>query len=144
MRDLSVLLVDNNPLFTQLLTRFLQTEEKVHVTGISTHQVNVIQCVQEIKPDVVLIDLDSPLKNSLEMISMIRTLLPDAILIAMTLLDTIYYQKAVLEAGADDLILKMELNANFLIYLHSRLETRKRSRYKAAVAPVHGHLIRSL
>ena len=108
------------------MTRFLQSEEQVQVHSVSSGQGNLLQKVQSVVPDVILIDLDPSVKDSLDRIAAIRSILPDGLIIAMTLLDTIYYHKSVIAAGADDLIYKMELNANFLIDLHTRLVRRRR------------------
>lgn len=130
MRELSVFLVDHNPLFAQLLTRFLQSEEHVQVSSLSSSNENIIHHVQHTQPDVILIDLDRSVSGSLELIAGIRAILPESLIIALTLLDTVYYRKAVVDSGADDLIYKMELGANFLIDLHARLAKRRRGLIK--------------
>lgn len=128
MKDLSVLLVDNHPLFAQLLTRFFQSEEQVHVVGTTTQDETALRTLHELTPDMVLIDLDNSVKNSLETITRMRAALPECLIIAMTLRDAAYYRNAVLEAGADDLILKTDISSNFLLYMHARLEKRKRGK----------------
>lgn len=135
MKDLSVLLVDHNPLFAQLLTRFLQSEEHVHVVGAATRDYQALARALELSPEIVLIDLDASVKESLDAIRRIHKTLPDCLIIAMTMMDMVYYRKAVLDAGADDLFLKTDIGANFLVYLHANLEKRKRGKLKA-IAPV--------
>ncbi len=135
MKYLSVLLVDHNPLFAQLLTRFLQSEEHVHVVGATTRDNQVLGKALELSPEIVLIDLDASVKEGLDAIRRIHNILPDCLIIAMTMMEMVYYRKAALDAGADDLFLKTDIGANFLVYLHSNLEKRKRSKLKA-IPPV--------
>jgi DNA-binding NarL/FixJ family response regulator len=125
MKDISVLLIDHNPLFAQLLTRFLQSEEQVTVIGATTWDKHGLSTVNDLCPEISLIDLDSSVKDSLETIRRIRKMLPDCLIIAMTMMDAVYYRKTVLEAGADDLFLKTDIGSNFLVYLHSNLKKRK-------------------
>jgi DNA-binding NarL/FixJ family response regulator len=131
MKDLSVLLLDHNPLFAQLLTRFLQLEEKVRVTVMTTRDGQVLEKSEELAPEVVLVDLDKSVKTSLEMIARIRRLLPDALIITLTMMETVYYRKAVQDAGADELVGKQDLNSNFLIYMHSLIEKKKLAKIRS-------------
>lgn len=129
MKDISVLLVDHSPLLVQLLTRYLQWEEHVQVTGVTSEKEDILARAREIQPDVILIDLDASWYNSVDLIARLRNALPDGLVIAMTMMDTIYYRKAVLEAGADELILKTNLSASFLIFIHTRLKNRKQKKF---------------
>jgi DNA-binding NarL/FixJ family response regulator len=137
MKDLSVLLLDHNPLFAQLLTRFLQMEEKVRVTVMTTREGQVLENTEELAPEVVLVDLDKSVKTSLDMIARIRRLLPDALIITMTMMETVYYRKAVQDAGADELVVKQDLNSNFLIYMHSLIEKKMlaKARSQSVIVP---------
>ncbi len=128
MKDLSVLLVDHNPLFAQLLTRFLQSEEHAYVIAATTRDSQTLAKVSDLSPEIVLIDLDTSVKDGLETIRRIRSIQPDCLIIAMTMMDTVYYCKAVVDAGADDLILKTDIGANFLVYLHANLRSRNRNK----------------
>lgn len=129
MKDISVLLVDHSPLLVQLLTRYLQWEEHVQVTGVTSEKEDILDRAREIQPDVILIDLDASWYNSVDLIACLRNALPNGLVIAMTMMDTIYYRKAVLEAGADELILKTNLSASFLIFIHTRLKNRKQKKF---------------
>jgi CheY-like chemotaxis protein len=60
---------------------------------------------------VILIGLDMP---GLEILPRLRNMLPDAGIIALTLLNDNAYRQAALAAGADDVVRKAELTTELL------------------------------
>ena len=124
MKEISVLLVDNNPLFAQLLVRFLQLEGRARVTVANSAQEDVLTIAGLVNPDAVLFDLDALGKAGLELIRRIRDILPDGLLIAT--MDDLDCREAVVDAGADSLMLKSELDLNFLVKVHTWIKRHRR------------------
>ena len=114
MNPISVLLVDDNPSFLRIVMRFLQGYEDVVVVGAASEGQKVLAQAQDLKPDIVLIDLYMPSIPGLEVISCLRTALPEVGIIALTLLDSDGYRQAALAAGADDFVPKVTLNTDLL------------------------------
>jgi len=69
---------------------------------------------QNLKPEVVLIDLHMPGLSGLETIPRLRAMLPEVSIIALTLLDAKVYRQAALAAGADDFVPKANLSTELL------------------------------
>jgi two-component system, NarL family, nitrate/nitrite response regulator NarL len=113
---LSVLLVDDNRTFLRILTEFLaeQGAGVVRVVGSVLGGRDAVAQAETLQPDVVLVDLQMPLQSGLTLLPHLRARLPDAILVALTLLDPESYQAATLAAGADAFVSKMRLEHDLL------------------------------
>jgi len=116
MNPISVLIADDNPTFLRIVTRFLEEQSRKTVSVVATARggEEALAQAEALRPQVVLIDLNMPGLSGLEAIPRLRRALPDAGIIAVTLLDTDAYRKAALAAGADDFVSKMTLNAELL------------------------------
>ena len=113
---LSVLLVDDNRTFLRVLTEFLAEagEGALRVVGSVLDGREAVVQAETLHPDVVLVDLQMPLQSGVTLLPHLRTRLPDAILVALTLLDPDLYQAATLAAGADAFVSKMRLEQDLL------------------------------
>ena len=116
MRPVSVLLVDDKSTFLGIATRFLQEEhrDEVAVVGVADGGEEALVEAQLLQPQVILIDLNMPGVSGLEAIPRLREALPDAGIIALTLLDAEVYRQAALAAGADDFVSKVKMVADLL------------------------------
>jgi DNA-binding NarL/FixJ family response regulator len=118
---LSVLLVDDNPTFLRVLTRFLtdQNEIALEVVGTVIGGEEAVAQAETLQPDVVLVDLQMPLRSGLELLPHLRVRLPDARLIALTLLDPDSFRQPALAAGADAFVSKARLEHDLLPAIRS-------------------------
>jgi DNA-binding NarL/FixJ family response regulator len=114
MSTVSILLVDDNPIFLHCAKRFLQKRQDLVVVGTVSGGKWAIDLAQNLKPDVALIDLSMSDLPGLELIPLLRAALPKLGIIALTLMDTDDYRKAALAAGADDFVSKNTMNIDLL------------------------------
>jgi DNA-binding NarL/FixJ family response regulator len=114
MKPISVLLVDDNPAFLHISTRFLQKHDDTVVVGTAGGGEEALALAQDLQPDIVVIDLAMPGLSGLETIPRLRAMLPEVGIIALTVLDTNSYRQAALEAGANDFIPKASLDTDLL------------------------------
>ena len=114
MKPISVLLVDDNPNFLRIATRFLQQHDDIVVVGAAGGGQEALALAQDLQPDVVLIDLAMPGLSGLETIPRLRAMLPAVGIIALTMLDTNSYREAALEANANDFVPKASLDTDLL------------------------------
>jgi CheY-like chemotaxis protein len=113
---LSVLLVDDNRTFLRILTEFL-AEQGAGVLRVVASVLGGREAVAQaetLRPDVVLVDLQMPLQSGVTLLPHLRARLPDAILVALTLLDPGEYEAAALAAGADAFVSKMRLEHDLI------------------------------
>jgi two-component system response regulator DegU len=116
MNPISVLLVDDNSTFLQILARFLRTQyqDEVVVVGTASGGKEALRTSQDLQPQVILLDLAMPDVPGLDVIPVLRTRMPDVIIIALTLWDTDAYREAARAAGADAFVSKASLSTDLL------------------------------
>lgn len=110
MRCLRLLLVDDHLPFMRALTSFLEESDGLVVVGSVTRGAEALAKVQELRPDVVLVDLAMPDLPGLEVIPRLRAARPEMGIIALTLLEVDSYRQAALAAGADEFVEKSTLS----------------------------------
>jgi two-component system response regulator NreC len=112
----SVLLVDESLTFLRIAMRFLDMHDDIVVGGAVRGGEEALAQVQDLEPDVVLIDITMPdLLGGLKFIPRLRAALPGVGIIALTLIGTDGYRQAALEAGADDFVPKAAMGADLLL-----------------------------
>ncbi len=116
MAQISVLLVDDNPGFLRTLASFLErsAQGELVIAGTALGGKEALTKVQSLRPQVILIDLAMPDLHGLEAIPQLRSMLPDAGIVALTFLDSECYRQAALEAGANDFVSKTRLDTELL------------------------------
>jgi DNA-binding NarL/FixJ family response regulator len=114
MKPISVLLVDDNPTFLNIVARFLKENEVVYVVGAVESGEEALALVHRLKPDIVLTDLAMPKVSGVETILRLRAAWPRIGIIALTLFDTDGYRQAAQTAGADDFVAKDTLNTDLI------------------------------
>lgn len=65
-RAIRVLIVDDEPLFAQMLQSLLATESGVEVVGKAAHGKQALELAQELEPDVIVMDVSMPVMDGLE------------------------------------------------------------------------------
>ena len=124
MQPISVLLVDDNPTFLNIVQRFLQNEDNIKVIAAVENGKEALALVHQLRPDVVLIDLAMPQISGMETILRMRAAWPKMGVIALTLLDTSGYRQAALTAGADAFVAKDTLNTELVPTIEEVVSTR--------------------
>ena len=105
----SVLLVDDNAVFLDLLARFLENEPGLSVAGTARDGAEAIALVESLRPELVVIDLVMPVMSGLEAIWHLRGAWPALRIVATTVADSPAYCAAALAAGADAFVSKSNL-----------------------------------
>ena len=126
MKLISVLLVDDNPRFLRIATRFLQEHDDVVVVGAAGGGEEALALAQDLQPDIVVIDLAMPGLSGLETVPRLQAMLPKVGIIALTVLDTNSYRQAALTAGADDFVPKTSLDTDLLPAIRRVAQTARR------------------
>lgn len=114
MDPIRVLLVDDNAIFLRVAARFLEQHQELALVGIARSGREALDQAQDLRPQVILIDLDMPGLSGLETIPRLRVMLPEVGIIALTFLDTDRYRQAALATGADDFVSKAKLSTDLL------------------------------
>lgn len=104
-RRLRILLVDDCAVLLDQLQAFLKALG-LEVAGVATSAAMALDSARELRPQVVVLDISMPGRNGLEVLPELRSLLPDATLVVLTLHDDEAYRRAAFSRGADAFVSK--------------------------------------
>jgi DNA-binding NarL/FixJ family response regulator len=103
---LTVLIADDHPIFREGLRLLLETEDGVQVVGEAETTSAAVDAAADLRPDVVLLDVDMPEDGGLAALPRLRTAAPDAAVVMLTMMDDDATLAAALGAGARGYLLK--------------------------------------
>ena len=83
-RLIRVLIVDDEPLFTEMLQALLQVEEGIDVVGKAQHGRQGVQLANDLDPDVIVMDVSMPVMNGIDATREIRDRDPTATILILT------------------------------------------------------------
>jgi DNA-binding NarL/FixJ family response regulator len=106
MKKISVLLVDDHTILRDGIRALLENESDMEIIGEAEDGHQAVKLANQLKPDVVLMDIAMPRLNGLEATSQIKKLNPDAKILILTMHDNEEYIRKALAAGAMGYILK--------------------------------------
>jgi len=109
-----VLLVDDNQAFLRAATELLQRHPELVVVGIVSEGEEALAQAQSLRPQVVLVGLDTPILMGLDTISRLRMKLPKVAIVALTMLSGDACRRAAFFAGADEVVTKANLSTDLL------------------------------
>ncbi len=128
-----VLLVDDNSLFREGMTRILDADPRFTVIAQAARGADAVQAAGALKPDLILIDLKMPGMSGLEAIRRIRADDLEVAIGVLTVFETAETVAAALEAGASGYLPKDSTPADLGEAAYA-LATGRRDQF-----PVAGH-----
>ncbi|MFC1853496.1 chemotaxis-specific protein-glutamate methyltransferase CheB [candidate division CSSED10-310 bacterium] len=81
---ISVLIVDDSPISREVLQTIIETSPDFEIVGLATNGEEAIDAVDELRPDIVTMDLNMPIMNGYEAIENIMAYNPTPILVVTT------------------------------------------------------------
>ncbi len=79
-----VLIVDDHPVFCQGLRRVLETAPDIDVVGAAENGERALEMAQQLHPDVVLMDINLPSMNGMQVTRLLKADLPETAVIMLT------------------------------------------------------------
>ncbi len=101
-----VLIVDDQELFRDNLSIIISTFDDLEVTGSVANVNEALKSIEEIQPDVVLMDIRMPGKDGVEGTRLIKNRYPEIKVIVLTVFDDDEYVYGALKYGACGYLLK--------------------------------------
>jgi DNA-binding NarL/FixJ family response regulator len=103
-----VLLADDDPPFLEALSPLIERQPELAVIGTAYDGVAAVELADELAPDAVVIDLHMPRLDGVRAVARLRRDHPSMCVVALTGDAHPALHKAVLDAGADAVLLKDE------------------------------------
>jgi DNA-binding NarL/FixJ family response regulator len=101
-----VLVADDHPLYREGLVTALSTVPDFEVVGQAENGSEAVALAQDVRPDVVVMDLSMPVLSGIEATRLLAERVPDAAVVVLTMLDGDDAVFAAMRAGARGYILK--------------------------------------
>lgn len=122
---IKVLIVDDQALVLDILSRGLSKDPNIEIVGTATDGQIALNIIPRLKPDVIILDMEMPRMNGLEMLQKLMPInpIPTIVLSALTFKDSKLTQQA-FELGAVDFLSKPSGGARALPGLLSQLWTK--------------------
>lgn len=124
MLPLRILLVDDNAQFLEVAARTLAAVPSIEIVGRALSGRDALEQVNQLQPDLVLMDVAMPNMNGLEATRQIKAQPNAPRVVMLTLYDASEYRAAAEAAGADDFISKAEFDAQVLPLIHALRDER--------------------
>ncbi len=106
MADITVLIVDDQPLMLHALQTFIENEDGVSVVGTAEDGEAAVEAAKALEPDLVLMDIKMPRLNGIEATRKIVSEIPGTRVLALTTFSTLDYVVPALRAGAAGYLVK--------------------------------------
>jgi DNA-binding NarL/FixJ family response regulator len=114
-----ILVVDDHPLFRDGLTGLLRTVAGIEVVGSAGDGDGAVRRALELRPDVVLMDLNLPGTSGLEATRRICAAVPECAVLVLTMVDDDDSVAAALRVGARGYVLKGAGQEDVLAAVHT-------------------------
>lgn len=104
--SIGVMLVDDHAIVRSGLSLLINAHDDMQVIATASNGEEAFRIAQEIKPDVIVMDLNMPGENGMLTTARIKKVMPQIEILVLTMLEDREYLFRVLKAGASGYILK--------------------------------------
>lgn len=106
--EYKVIIIDDHPLFSRGLSQLIETQKEYKVIGMAKDRMEALSLLDNIKPDLAIVDLNLGQEDGLELIKDILALKPETRILVLSMHDERFYAERALKAGAKGYIMKEE------------------------------------
>jgi two-component system, NarL family, response regulator DesR len=103
------LVADNSPLAVRTICACLEVEPAVQIVGTASNGDEALALIEKLRPDLVLLDLELPRMNGLEIASRLAAGFPAIRVIIVTSVDVFHWIAKLSEVGVYGIIAKQGL-----------------------------------
>ncbi|HXM15938.1 MAG TPA: response regulator transcription factor [Candidatus Eremiobacteraceae bacterium] len=109
-----ILIADDSDLLRRALVGLLSADANWNICGEARNGLETLNKARELKPDLLLVDINMPCMSGLEVSRQLRQELPNMKILVMSLNDSAPVLPGVLEAGGDGCIDKSRLGTDLV------------------------------
>lgn len=114
MNQINVLHIDDSMMILDAVENYFQQFEDIGIIGRAQDGESALALARKIKPDIILLDINLPDINGIDLISPLRKTLPDVKFLVLTMHEGSAYRQAAQRAKADGYILKRNLGSELV------------------------------
>lgn len=107
MAKLNVLIADDHSVLRESLKSALEFDKNIVVVGEAEDGIDAIEKTEELKPDIVLMDINMPFLDGINAAQEIKERSPDTKILILTMHENKQYIFSALSAGIEGYLLKM-------------------------------------
>lgn len=104
----NVVIVDDHPLMRKGLIMSLESESDIQICGQASNAEEALSLVEELEPDLVIVDISLPGMSGLELIKHMHAIRPNILTLVVSRHDESLYAERAIRAGARGYIMKLE------------------------------------
>ena len=104
----SVIIIDDHPLFSRGLAQLIETQRDYKVIGMGKNRNEALSLLDNVTPDLAIVDLNVGQEDGLELIKDILAIHPQTKILVLSMHDERFYAERALKAGAKGYIMKAE------------------------------------
>ena len=123
--QIRILVVDDFEPFRRSVCTTLRARPRWEVIAEASDGLEAVQKIEELKPDLILLDIGLPSLNGIEVAERISTLVPDAKIVFVTQNSTAEVVAAALSNGAKGYVLKPDAGRELLPAVESVLRGQR-------------------
>ena len=114
----------------ETVIRTLRFQENIEVDGTAANGVQAVQLVKELKPEVVIMDVNMPDMDGITATSLIKREVPYTQVIILTVQDDVDYIRRAMNAGARDFLAKPPVIEELVAAVERAAEIARREKEK--------------
>ncbi|MCC6453643.1 MAG: response regulator transcription factor [Caldilineaceae bacterium] len=114
MNPIRILVADDHAVLRAGLTALLNAEPDLTVVGEASDGSECLRVAQAVQPDVILLDINMPGMNGLEVLPLLQQSAPQSRVLVLTMHDDSTYLRQVLRAGGAGYVLKQAADKELL------------------------------
>jgi DNA-binding NarL/FixJ family response regulator len=114
-----IVLADDHTILREGLRALLSADPNIDIIGEAWDGREAVRCVENLGPDLLLMDLSMPRMSGMDAISEIKKRFPQTKVIALTVHKTEEYLLTTLQAGVDGYVLKDATHDELVMAIHN-------------------------
>jgi DNA-binding NarL/FixJ family response regulator len=119
---IKIVVADDHSLFREGILLVLKKEKSIVIAGEAADGDALLQLIDEVEPDVVITDIDMPLKNGIAVTRIVKQQRPKVGILALTMFDEEHLLVDMMDAGANGYLLKSSKKEELLTAIQSAKE----------------------
>ena len=125
MSMITALLLDDNAIFLDSATRFLEADERVKIVGRAASGLEALEQADRLRPDVVIMDVAMPGMSGLDTTRRLKAETHAPLVVIATMHDHAEMRSAATEAQADGFVAKSGFCLELLPLIKSLFDQRQ-------------------